>query len=181
MFASHATPTLSDRRSKKVGCACVILSLAFSLAVGCTGNPRAFDKGETSTVKNILQDQLQSQRNLASSSLGVRVKFQFLDFYSLVSPNRQNSCAGDARTYYDPLKLTPNFTPLKFPEDALDPSTTITPSFIKNVSVDLTNANTPSTLNAALSCSLGSDPSLPPPSSCATFDYGALGGLDASL
>ncbi|MGK5085477.1 hypothetical protein WDW37_19490 [Bdellovibrionota bacterium FG-1] len=181
MVALLATPSRLGGRHKTGGRACMVLSLALSALVGCTGNPRAFNKGETPTVKNILQDQLQDQAHIASSSVGVRVKFQFQDFYSLASPNRQNSCAGDARTYYDPLKLTENQAPLKFPDDALNPSTTITPSFIKNVSVDLTDANTPSTLNAALSCSLGSDPSLPPPSSCATFDYGALGGLDASL
>jgi len=113
---------------------------------------------------------------------GVRVSFHFSDYYSLSIPRTDTSCAGDIKNYYDTFDLEANqSSPLKFPLSEEDPTTSAHPAFVKNVSVDLTNAQSNTPLNASYGCSIGSGPSIPPASSCATFDYGAIGGLPTHL
>ncbi len=47
--------------------------------------------------------------------------------------------------------------------------------------MDLTDANVNLSANQAYACSMGNSPSVPPPSNCATFDYGAIGGVPTTL
>ncbi len=140
--------------------------------------------------------------------MGARIVFHHSNFFSLTSPNA-SSCAGDAKTYYDPMAVVlptapsggtagyglagsttlPGITGLTgptgaapFPISALSsPTETVRPSFIKNVSVDLTDTNASTPSNLASSCSLGRGASVPPTSSCATFDFGAIGGISTTM
>ncbi|MCM2322863.1 MAG: hypothetical protein NDJ90_06340 [Oligoflexia bacterium] len=103
---------------------------------------------------------------------GVRVRFHADDHFPLATPRSDTACAGDTKTFYDPFSRTSD-GPSPLPASALIPEMTIHPSFIKNVSVDLTHANTPtseSAPNAAYACSFGDSTLAPAPSDCATFD-----------
>ncbi len=71
--------------------------------------------------------------------------------------------------------------PLPFDADPLGNGLSYKPDFIKNISVDLTDANSTVSINNAYSCSVGSGISAPPVSNCATFDYGAVGGVPTTL
>jgi hypothetical protein len=139
---------------------------------------------------------------------GFKLALKHTHFFSLTSPHPSgNSCAGDAKLYFHPFQLqTPNATVLSsavdpttytgpdafaaaigteqdvpFPEDALNNNISYRPSFLKNVAVDLTDANSASEQNLSISCSLAATPSSPPPSNCATFDYGAIGGVPTDM
>lgn len=172
-------------------------------AAGCAANPDL----QSTTSGTTGAQQLAQQLSASQASNGVRVSFQFSDYYSLTSPNAEG-CAGDARNFYDPIALVvPNATiisqgfdsvagvaglstvvgatgstgPMLLPTDITASNQTIRPSFIKNISVDLTDANANVTSNLALGCSLGTSSSVPATSSCATFDYGAIGGIPSTL
>ena len=69
---------------------------------------------------------------------------------------------------------------MAFPLTAIG-NETIKPSFIKNISVDMTDANANISSNLAFNCSMGQGSSVPPVSNCATFDYGAVGGIPTSM
>ncbi len=107
--------------------------------------------------------------------MNARVRFDYNDFYSLTAPNA-NGCAGDAMNFYDAIALSSGSKPSAF---ASTGSTgTIRPSFIKNVSVDLTDANSSSASNLAFNCS---NQTAAAPSACATFDYPDDGGVTSTL
>ena len=72
-------------------------------------------------------------------------------------------------------------TEVTFATDPNNSAQTQRPPFILNVSVDLTDANSTAAANLAHSCSLGNGASVPPVSNCATFDYGAIGGIPTTL
>ncbi|MGE0615229.1 MAG: hypothetical protein AB7P04_06285 [Bacteriovoracia bacterium] len=120
------------------------------------------------------------QAELADSLTAVRIRLHQSDFYSLTDPNIY-SCAGDAKTFYDPLRLNDRQMPLPFEESLSLAGETLRPSFIKNVSVDLTDANAPISTNRAYACSFGNAQGVPPNSNCAGFDYGAVTGASANL
>ncbi|MBL7716532.1 MAG: hypothetical protein JNL01_13790 [Bdellovibrionales bacterium] len=118
--------------------------------------------------------------------LGMKVVFQHESFYSLVEPQSGTSCAGDARTFYKawnhPASAggTPPTT-TTFPSSSYDVTQTQKPSWIKNVAVDLTDSAAQIPANLSKSCSLGVSSTLPPVSTCATFDYGSVNGIPATL
>src|SRR4051812_31753448 len=173
----------------------LLIALALGLA-SCAGDPQYKRKNSTSSSTT-------DQSSLAATITGTRVSFRYSDYYSLSYPNA-NNCAGDAKNYYDPLAIvlpssqdeasrglgtsglevtvgtTGTRGALKLPESETISGETIKPSFIKNISVDLTNSNAPIAQNAAYSCSYTNSSSLPS-SNCATFDYGAVGGIPTSL
>ena len=93
-------------------------------------------------------------------------------FYNNAEPLNSIGCAGDTKAYFDPQ---------------LDRQAPVKPSWLKNVSVDLTNANAPFGSSRSIFCSYGSASSsappecqgpfppaycsgTPPPSNCAAFD-----------
>ena len=108
-----------------------------------------------------------------------RIQYLQSNFYSLISPNAVG-CAGDASQYYDPLNLDSNGNPVKFDPTVADPNTTVRPSFLKNVSVEITNASSKLLSNQASACSFGITSTSPPPSSCAIFDYDLSYGASAT-
>jgi hypothetical protein len=116
----------------------------------------------------------------AQNAAGARVSFHYSDYYSLFAPAPGSNCPGDAKTFYDPFKLSGG-VPQAFNSSQLSPGTTFKPDFLKNISVDITNANSNIPSNASLSCSYGASVSAPPSSTCATFDYGAIGGISTNL
>ncbi len=142
---------------------------------GCAANLN-FGPNKVSTQNPSLQ-----QSALEASLTGTRVTFKYSDFYSLTSPSPNFGCAGDAKTFYDPIAWTEASGPVPLPPDVNDNTTTIRPAFIKNISVDLSDANSALTSNRAIACSQGNGATAPPPSSCATFDYGAIGGIPSLL
>ncbi|MBC7690918.1 MAG: hypothetical protein H7222_04060 [Methylotenera sp.] len=111
---------------------------------------------------------------------GVKISFNHSNFYTLTHPNSEG-CAGDARLFTHYLTADSSGAATQFSVSSSNSSETYKPTFLKNVAVDLTdsNANVPS--NQAYTCSYGSQPSVAPPSSCSTFDYGAIGGIPTSL
>lgn len=154
----------------------VLIVLASFLFQACSSNYQKILPSTATNSDSTTIDETISHRP------GTRVSFHFSDYYSLSDPYSETSCAGDIKNYYDPFELdSKGSSPLKFPESEKDSSTTTHPAFIKNVSVDLTHANSYSPLNMAYSCSLGRGTSVPPASACATFDYGAIGGLPTHL
>ncbi|HLE01092.1 MAG TPA: hypothetical protein VJB59_12565 [Bdellovibrionota bacterium] len=140
----------------------------------CAADPRIVEFNRSS-------NSVAEQREYSADLKGALFTFFHSDYYSLGVPKAQTSCAGDAKTFYDPFKIQSDQLSTPFPTDALDPTATLKPTFIKNVSVDLTDANSPVAANKAIFCSLGTAPNVPGPSNCATFDYGAAGGLSTNL
>jgi len=163
-----------------------LVALFFTLLLGGCASNLEFSNSNNNNNTTITQQQAS-----AAAMTGARFTFYYSDYYTLTNPNPATACAGDANAFYDPLALTnstvaggysnPTNTPLKLATSLTDSSTTIRPSFIKNVSVDVSDANSALSSNNAISCSFGSGVSAPPPSSCSTFDYGAIGGLPSLL
>ncbi len=176
-----------------------VATIALLLFSACAADPKAIPK---KPPKEIFSDPE------ADRSPGVRIELKHSNFFSLSSPiPNGNSCAGDAKTYFHPFKLqTPNASVaasavdpttydgpdpyaaalgteqgVPFSEDPLNSYISYRPGFLKNVSVDLTDSNVASDANQAISCSLATTPSSPPPSNCATFDYGAIGGIPTDM
>ena len=143
------------------------------LLTGCAADPSLLTSTTTSTT-------LADQTALAESLTGVHTIFNYSSFYTLTTPNPATRCAGDANTYYDPFVMVSSL-PQPLQTSLTDSTTTIKPSFIKNISVDVTDANASMASNNAYSCSYGNGTGAPPVSNCATFDYGAIGGVPSSL
>lgn len=123
---------------------------------------------------------------VSETEVGVRVVFQHDQFYSLVQPQSSSSCAGDARIFYKAWNhpATAGGTPpttTTFPTSSWDLTQTERPSWITNVSVDLTDSAAQIPANASKACSVGVSSTLPPVSTCATFDYGSVNGIPATL
>jgi hypothetical protein len=144
-----------------------------ALLGGCAADP------QVQSQSTIVVDPLETAVQAAQSTRSFRISFHYSDYYSLTAPN-DLGCAGDARYLYKTLDLT-NGRPSRLADSASGPSETIRPSFIKNVSVDLTDANANVTQNNAFACSVGNGATAPPVSACATFDYGAIGGIPTTL
>ncbi|MGK5083687.1 hypothetical protein WDW37_10320 [Bdellovibrionota bacterium FG-1] len=178
------------------------LSFLFGMAFGGCAAPLDF-----STTAQTHIDPVGTQVSQQEALQGVKISFHYSDYYTLTNPNSSN-CAGDVRYLYDPMAIilptaqsipsggygtlgipglqvetstTGAQSPMMLPKAASGPDETIRPTFIKNVAVDLTDANAHVPQNLAYSCSIGSGVSATPVSSCATFDYGALGGVSTSL
>ena len=159
-------------------------SLVAGLAFGCAANPGT---GGSSRTLSDLEEQVETETSLP----GARVSFHYSDYYSLTAPDTDTSCAGDVRRMYDvsthPSQVTGYTGPsgtadwLPLDSDVTKPERTIRPSFIKNISVDMTDANAAVSSNQASSCSYGNGALAPPVSNCATFDYGAIGGIPTSM
>ena len=164
--------------SKSFPAAQIPSALAIIFLQACAGDPKTVPI----TVETLNPGQ--EQALISRMATAARVSFHYADFYSLTAPERQSSCAGDAKTYFYPFATTENsssYSPKSFPKDIYDENRTIHPDFIANISVDLTDANTNSSQNIALSCSYQSNPGSPPSSNCATFDYGAIGGVSSNM
>ena len=125
--------------------------------------------------------QTPSQTGLAENYIAGKFSFYYQDYYSLSAPNPITSCAGDAKNFYDPFLISSTSGMVALPQDQTNPSSTLRPAFIKNIAVDLTDANASLPLNLASHCSLTSANNGPPTSNCATFDYGSIDGIRASL
>lgn len=154
--------------------AAIGIAILLALTSSCGRTLQDTSTTTTTTTTTVTTDE-------SLTAVGAKVSFHFLDSYSLVSPHPSSGCAGDIKRFYHPLLLNDSGTPLEFPESDLDSTVSAHPNFIKNFSVDITDANTDHSLNQALSCSLGTTPLAPPSSRCATFDYSALGGVSTGL
>tara|TARA_Y100000590_G_scaffold468295_1_gene650555 strand:+ start:2996 stop:4027 length:1032 start_codon:yes stop_codon:yes gene_type:complete len=129
------------------------------LISGCAGDFSQID-GDAET------EQTSEQKITAqiSSLSSFRVNLTSTDIFSVNNPNAYG-CAGDVKRYKYPLEDT------YFPEDSNSTDgSTLKPSFVKNVSVDITNSNMDSSNNSASDCSFGNDSAVPPPAFCASFD-----------
>lgn len=162
MNGALRTNQASSRATSKLGAWFIILSIFIIACLGgCAANPGMSPSTSPSPTAN-------------TQTMSTKLTFHYSDYYSLEAPNPASNCAGDAKRYYDPLWMTP------FAADPLNPSTTIRPSFIKNISVDLTDSNSAESSNLAYSCSYTNSPTTPV-SSCSTFDYGATNGIPTTL
>ena len=168
------------------------LVLASSLAA-CAGNPLDIPEltGDGSAGNEADQE--------AQTSTSARIVFHQNSFYTQVETSPTNSCAGDIRTFYKTMDLNaPGLStdsddedgfaagndssfsgPIPFGESALTAGESARPAFIKNVAVDMTDANAALRGNNAKSCAISE--SVIPTSNCATFDFGAIGGIPTSL
>lgn len=144
----------------------------------------------------------------AEDDPGFRLPLHHSNFFSLTHPHSSASCAGDSLQFFDPIAMgntglstlselggtassysgpdpyvadNSSSGPVAYGSGYPDSSISAKPGFIKNVSVDLTDANADVSANQALSCSWGTSNSTPAASNCASFDYGAVGGIPASL
>ncbi len=143
------------------------LILPSLLLSACASDPTYSPTSSAVSTGNTTPVGLQNQA--AAALIGGHVTFRGADYYSLFNPQPSTHCAGDANTYYDPLELSSG-TPLVLASNLLDETTTIRPSFIKNVSVDITDSNLFIPPNKAFSCSYGRSTLAPIPSNCAAFD-----------
>jgi|GEM_PF-2341824 len=135
-------------------------TLAFS---HCAANPRGTTKLPITTGVN--------QNNIAASLMNFKVTFKSADYYTARSPQYLANCAGGAKNYYDALKIDASSgLPAIFPASEFDATITLKPSFIKDVSVDLTYANSVDSANISYACSYGTATGVPIPSNCASFD-----------
>ncbi len=100
---------------------------------------------------------------------GVKIIFHQNNFYTFSELNPYTNCAGDLKTYFYPINSLNN-QPVAFPSNSTDPNITLKPSFISNVSVDLTDLQIQGASRAAYSCFSPSKSSLPEKSyRCASF------------
>jgi len=154
-----------------------------AFATGCAANPIPVQlkaKGGTAGNKFALQE-----KDMAQAAYAGRIIFHHSDFFSLATPEPVSSCAGDAKRYYDAFATTADISgtrlPAAFPKSVLEAPYSVRPAFIKNASVDLTDSNASIGGNNSLACTYGNGSLTPPTTSCATFDYGAIGGVPTSL
>lgn len=152
----------------------VVLCLVASLSACLPNNATQIDLTRQGTTNAIV-----AQETEMKVATGAYFRFHYSDFYSTRDPNVY-SCAGDMKRYYKPFELSSS-KPVAFSTDVNIDSQTIKPAFIKNISVDLTDANSQSSLNEAKACAYTPNPGVPPTSQCATFDAGWLGGTPTSL
>lgn len=129
---------------------------------------------------------LASQAATSKDASSARFEFHFKNFYTLTNPSSETSCAGDLKTYYLPFDVSGTTAdvprlPASYAADLTLSSETIRPAFIRNISVDLTDANAPAVMNKASSCAYSALNNGVPTSNCATFDYGAIGGVPTNL
>jgi hypothetical protein len=139
------------------------------LAFACAANPNGTGSSSSSgavTEQNAVEASLQN----------VRMNFFYNNYYSLNLPNA-SGCAGDAKTYYDAIAMSGN-TAATLQTSVINAAETIRPSFIKNVSVDVTDANSNVPSNQAFRCSYTTGANA---TNCATFDYGADNGISSNL
>ena len=175
----------------------VVAAIAI-IVQACAGDPALFKSSTTSTS---------SEGADAENAMGAYISFSQFDYFSLMEPMPGTYCAGDAKTYYRPfdyqmpagdtlssigsshatyrgpssyLGALGSTGPVPFDFNDLA-GMSYKPKFIKNISVDLTDTNTTLSSNNAYSCSQLTSPNSPGPSNCATFDYGAIAGVPATL
>ena len=148
--------------------------LALSLGSGCglSGNTKSSNK-----IKTIIgSEELRLSREL----MGTKIIFHSSYFYDFAHLNPSSRCAGDIRTYFYPMQIS-NTASTPLPMSQFDSSSTIKPSFIKNISVDLSNPGTLSIPNLGgspvcaaptgplLTCINGNQPIEKTCSKCALF------------
>lgn len=151
-------PLLSDAR--RVICLS-LTAIGLGLVFGCAGQLKTEPVAKSSSSTSALA----IDQKAVEGALGVRVKFHSGDYYTLSSPRPDTGCAGDAKTFYPALDASP------YPLSLMDPYTTVKPAFLKNVSVDLSDANHNISSNEAYNCSYGeTNPNVPKASSCSVFD-----------
>ncbi len=141
--------------------------LALAFGSGCLS---VKDPG---TAKDTYVNPVAQQQEAAKQMPGARIRFYASDFYTLTSPRPDSNCAGDARIYRDPLSYA------AFDANAIEPTETIKPSFIRNIAVDVTDANFSNSQNLASRCSYVDTPEAPPSNACAIFDRAAITGMHA--
>ncbi|MCM2279228.1 MAG: hypothetical protein NDJ89_14220 [Oligoflexia bacterium] len=148
--------------------------LAALLCASCTVRNSNVQRAQT-PVADTSNSPLEQDKRAISGLTGVRVVLHADNFFSLPSPRPDTGCAGDAKAFHHPYSHA-GTAPSPLPASAMDPQMSVLPAFLKNVSVDLTHANTPDSAgfpNQAYACSFGSGASAPPPTDCATFDTSA--------
>jgi hypothetical protein len=160
--------TASKKNRLRTQMAILISSL---LVASCAANPGGTGNGSSAAVD--------AQNALEATLTNVHVSFLYSDYYSLNSPNL-SKCAGDAKNYYDAIASTSG-APTVLQTNVINTAETIKPSFIKDISVDVTDANSNVPSNNAFSCSYGVGTSAPPATNCATFDYGADNGISSDF
>ncbi len=153
-------------------------TLAF-LFNACAGDPL----GENGSSSSYLPP---PPSGTISSLNAVRIQLNARDFYTVTAPNPDTSCPGDTFNYYHFLNAnsgssTSNWTPQLLAASTNNPNQTLRPSFLKNVSVDLTDASSYSPLNQSRDCSYTASYSIAPASSCATLDASSATGTDSAL
>jgi len=168
---------LSEGRDGASLCSIILVGiLACVLISGCAAGLQPTSSASPTATTS-------AQGAIAQTLPGTTVNFNFSNFYTLSDPNA-SGCVGDARTYYDSFALTSNLTPSPLPANlnATSYGVTIQPAFIKNVSLDITDANASfvGESNSA-TCSFGTGTAAPPVSSCAVFDYGAIDGVPSNF
>ncbi len=149
-----------------------------ALALGsCAGDPMSL------IGASVNYQSPSAQAAISQGLYAARVQFTYRDFYTVTSPNPNTSCPGDAINFYDYVATNSlsQGSPLLLANSSSNPSQTIRPSFIKNVSVDLTDANSTSPLNQSMACSFGSSTGFAPTSACAIFDLSAATGTDSPV
>lgn len=151
----------------------LILLGAITELAGCAADLSAL----ISAPSKLTKDQI-----VAQGLKGTKILFNYQDFYTVVSPNPGTGCPGDIINFYDYLAANPvGATPRKLTSSVTNPNQTVRPSFIKNISVDLTDSNSTSPRNAAMSCSYGPSSGGTAASSCSAFDWSATLGTDSAL
>ncbi len=193
-----------------IGLALLGTSVASALLLSCANDPIEVKPVSTLTASGA-KGQEGAQVAVANSTPGTRVELYFDDFYTHRNPNANNCAGDLKTYYklYDlavpgvtassAVTDVSTFTNLSgYAAQTLDEATytkprwiafdtsvsyadesTVRPSFIRNISVDMTDANATLLGNEAAACALPAKTS--PTSSCATFDYGAVGGIPTSL
>lgn len=152
--------------STLVGSTLALSTLALSSLVGCAAN---FQFPTTLPSVPPTTSAYTTQQKIAAEAMSARTHFTPTDFFSLTSPRLATSCAGDVRNYYNPFELTTG-QPSILPSNLLDTTITLHPTFIKNISVDLTNSNNSiDAKNLSLPCSYRGTSGIPV-SNCAVFD-----------
>ncbi|MCC7443028.1 MAG: hypothetical protein IT285_15450, partial [Bdellovibrionales bacterium] len=174
------TPSLSPTTLKRLETLALACGFVLgSLAGGCTGE---FDLPEgNGSIGEGFDEFLGGQES--ATTIGAHLYFRQDYFYSLLEPNDEG-CPGDARIFHEiyPIAsdgtVTPSYHggqslnfPVPFAPSTVSNLKTRKPDFLKNVSVDLTDANTEDDKNLAFdNCSLQNNLGAPPPSACARFD-----------
>ncbi len=170
------------RMIKLIGSLCKRLSYGSTLVFlfnACAGDPL----GESGSSTAYLPP---PASGTISGLNAVEIQLNARDFYTVTAPNPDTSCPGDTSNYYHFLNANSgssisNWTPQLLASSTSKPNQTMRPSFIKNVSVDLTDANSYSPLNQSRDCSYQSGYSIAPASSCAILDASSATGTDSAL
>ncbi len=156
-----------------------VLALAFALTLSLILAGCAADYTDINKLKAKALGKLSAQAQLEDGVQNTKIRLHHTDFYTITGPNAYN-CAGDIKRFYDSLEGNA-LAPTQLAADLVDSSSTIKPSFLKNVSTDITDSNSGVVGNLAYSCSYGDGLGVTPASNCASFDFGAIGGIPTSL